>query len=194
MRKCDFMHGGRLLPRRHSDRSLERLSLVGVPEPETRRVTSTTQCSTGWSASAKTSCFAVGRYFYQNSNYAYFTLIEAWNGKVWSIVSSPNPGLLDVLTGVACASSNECVAVGYHYSLELGPGYLQTMILSWNGTSWSTTNSPNLGNKYKRNSNDLEGVTCASSTYCVAVGGYSPQNNGGEKPSGIEENLIETGT
>jgi hypothetical protein len=143
---------------------------------------------------SKTSCFAVGRNFYQNSNYAYITLIEAWNGKVWSIVSSPNPGLLDVLTGVACASSKECAAVGYHYSNTLGPGYLQTMILSWNGTSWSTTNSPNLGNKYKRNSNDLQGVTCPSSTYCVAVGGYSPQNNGGDKPSGVEENLIETGT
>jgi len=146
----------------------------------------------GVACASKTSCFAVGRYLYVNANYAFFTLIEAWNGKVWSVVSSPNPGLLDVLTGVACASSEECAAVGYHYSNELGPGYLQTMILSWNGTSWSTTNSPNLGNKYKGNSNYLQGVTCADSTYCVAVGGYSPHS--GKAPSGVEENLIETGT
>jgi hypothetical protein len=84
--------------------------------------------------------------------------------------------------------------VGYHDSTELGPGYLRTMVLSWNGTSWSATNSPNLGNKYKRNSNDPQSVTCGSSTYCVAVGGSSPQSDGSDAPSGIEENLTETGT
>ena len=43
------------------------------------------------------------------------TLIESWNGSVWSIVSSPNaPSFLaNDLTGVSCTGPSACMAVGY---------------------------------------------------------------------------------
>jgi hypothetical protein len=43
------------------------------------------------------------------------TLIESWNGKTWSMVSSPNKGEGGVLSEVTCTSSTSCVAVGAFY-------------------------------------------------------------------------------
>jgi hypothetical protein len=42
------------------------------------------------------------------------TLIEAWNGTKWAIISSPSPGKgYNDLQGVACANATTCEAVGY---------------------------------------------------------------------------------
>lgn len=48
---------------------------------------------------------------------------------VWSIVSSPNNGTNDELSGVSCASATSCEAVGYYYNTN--EGLWQTVIESY---------------------------------------------------------------
>jgi len=73
-------------------------------------------------------------------------------GPTWSVVPTPN-GSPDTnyLSGVTCTNPNYCIAVG-EYQPPLGS--IQTLIESWNGTSWSLT-SPNAGL--------LDGVSCTTS-------------------------------
>ena len=97
----------------------------------------------------------------------------------WSIVTSPNGGTrANLLPGVSCLSDSDCLAVGYYESHDL---VRQTLVESWNGTTWSIVPSPNEGTK----NNALNGVSCISPTWCEAVGDY---DNG----SGATENLIES--
>lgn len=67
------------------------------------------------------------------------TLVEHWNGAVWSVVPSPNAGLDDFLDGVAVVASNDIWAAG---RTHVG-GADQTLIEHWNGTAWSLVPSPN---------------------------------------------------
>ena len=84
----------------------------------------------------------------------------------WSITPSPNPsppGYGNYLDGVSCVSSTFCVAVGTFSNGSTN----QALVDTFDGTSWSITQSPNIeGSSY----NVLEGVSCVSPTFCVAVG------------------------
>ncbi len=128
----------------------------------------------GVSCTSSTSCVAVGHY--DNA-----TLVERWNGTSWSVTPSPNPGSYsNGLTGVSCTSSTSCVAVG---SYQNASGAYLTLVETWNGTSWSVTPSPN-----PNYSNSLlTGVSCTSSTSCVAVGSYRSYYG-----SNIDRTLVET--
>jgi hypothetical protein len=62
------------------------------------------------------------------------TLMLSWDGSDWSIVDSPNPGTAnEILTGVSCASSSWCVAVGATPS-DTGN---KPLVEAWDGSSWS---------------------------------------------------------
>ena len=92
------------------------------------------------------------------------SLVESWNGTVWSVVPSPNPDSPDnVLNSVSCTSSTSCVAVGASGDLY---GVNHTLIESWNGTAWSVVPSPNPDSP----DNQLRSVSCISPTVCVAAG------------------------
>jgi hypothetical protein len=59
------------------------------------------------------------------------TVTEHWNGCMWTRVPSPNPAAgLNVLWGVAVVRPGDVWAVG-------STDYEDTLILHWNGTSWS---------------------------------------------------------
>jgi len=121
-------------------------------------------------------CVAVG---YQDSGSGYLTLVEQWNGSVWSTVTSPNPSTSDnSLYSVSCVSVSFCVATGYQYS---GSGYL-TLVEQWDGTSWSTETSPSPGT----NSNVLSSVSCVSVSFCVATG----NQNSGSANQPLYETLV----
>ena len=45
----------------------------------------------------------------------------------------------------------------------------QNLVLRWNGTRWATVSSPDPGTT---ESNELPGVSCASSRFCMATGYY----------------------
>ena len=65
------------------------------------------------------------------------TLIEHWDGTVWSIIPSPNSGSADndFLGGVAAISANDAWAVGTIITDGINAG--QLLIEHWNGVQWS---------------------------------------------------------
>jgi hypothetical protein len=109
-----------------------------------------------------TSCFAVG---ISQSNGQDKTLIERWNGTVWSIVPSPNPSgaMNSGLFGVTCLSTTSCFAVGLANS-GVTP---RTLIERWNGTAWSIVASPNPAGA---TNSWLDDLSCPSAASCFAVG------------------------
>ncbi len=73
------------------------------------------------------------------------TLIEHWNGTAWSTVKGQNPGQAsNNLNALAVLSPQNIWAVGSWSSAYNGP-QAQALIEHWNGTSWSTVASPNIG-------------------------------------------------
>ena len=133
-----------------------------IPSPDT----SSTMFNglTGVSCTSSTSCVAVG-YFSTGSTLS--TLIETWDGTSWSITPSPDtsPTEINLLSGVSCTSPTACVSVGT--SNDNVGGRDRTLIETWDGASWSIALSPDTS---PSQNNDLNGVSCASATSCVAVG------------------------
>ncbi len=61
-----------------------------------------------------------------------FSLVERWNGQVWTQVPSPTPGGGTVMFGVVALSARNVWVAGATGS---GDGPTKTMILRWNGTA-----------------------------------------------------------
>jgi hypothetical protein len=118
------------------------------------------------SCTSTTSCIAVGTAM-SPTHFAQ-TLVEKFDGVNWSIMSSPNtsPTQPQFLNGLTCQSATLCVAVGAY---EIVPGLTQTLVLTYNGTDWAITPSPNSSDTEV---NILGTVSCASATNCVAVGTF----------------------
>ena len=92
------------------------------------------------------------------------SLVEFWNGVTWSIVPSPNEGAhSNFLDNLSCTSTTWCVAAGYFHN---GNGVDQTLVESWDGSTWSIVPTPNVGT----GSNTLLGVSCTSTSACTAAG------------------------
>jgi hypothetical protein len=126
---------------------------------------------------SSTDCVAVGSY--GDGSPVQETLIESWNGSVWTVVSSPDPGSgSNVLDGVTCVSSTNCVAVGFDADAS---GVDDSLVESWNGSVWTVTSSPSPDSA----ANILDGVTCTGASNCVAVGFEVAA-------SGVSDTLIET--
>jgi hypothetical protein len=116
------------------------------------------------SCASSTTCMAVGSY--TNSANVSVTLAESWDGTSWTIRSTPNPtgGTGTELSGVSCTSSTACTAVG---SFTDSTGKTSTLAERWNGTQWAIQTSPNPSGAAQA---ELNAVSCASSTACIAVG------------------------
>jgi hypothetical protein len=123
-----------------------------------------------------TACTAVGSYGGPSS---LETLVESWDGTTWTVVPSPNPvtGTGSALAGVSCASPSSCVAVGSYGTptgtttttspITTSPAMSEdTLIESWDGTSWSVDSSPDPSQTI----NQLDGVDCPTLDDCTAVG------------------------
>ncbi len=122
----------------------------------------------GVSCFTSTACTAVGNDATISPGHDQ-TLIEAWNGSVWSIVPSPNPsgGEFNDLNGVSCSGASACLASGVSYSLDFHFRPSQSLIESWNGSTWSIIPSPS---STKSPNQDLSGMSCIAASTCVAVG------------------------
>jgi hypothetical protein len=71
------------------------------------------------------------------------------------------------LNSISCASSTSCVAVGIY--LKRGPiGLIETL----RGTSWKARKGPLPRNASSKAQPNLVAVSCASASFCVAVGSY----------------------
>ena len=114
--------------------------------------------------------WAVG--YSQATGMAARTLILHWDGTSWTVVPSPNEGTdANYLFAVSATSANDVWAAGFHYS-GYGEGSQRTLILHWDGTSWTIVPSSNIGT----NANYLYGVTAISGNDAWAVGYYAPAN------------------
>jgi hypothetical protein len=133
----------------------------------------------GVACTSQADCWAVGYYFQTITDPVrgpVYTvpnlLLEHWDGNSWSILpSTPSNIKGQVPTSVTCLSSSNCVAVGYQFS-NIPPigefwGTFNTLVLQWDGTSWATVSSPNTSIAAN---NELNSVTCNSTTDCWAVG------------------------
>ena len=120
----------------------------------------------GISCASSTSCVTVG--FYDNSSGVFQTLAEYWNGASWSTMASQDSSSSEdnYLFGVSCTSSTSCTAVGNYIDSS---GVSQTLTEYWNGASWSTVSSQDSSSS---DNNYLNGVSCTSSSNCMAVGNY----------------------
>ena len=73
------------------------------------------------------------------------TLVERWNGQVWSVVQSPNAGASGgVLKGVAVINKDNVWAVGVSAAFQSSLSF-RTLVAHWNGRSWKIDPSPNVG-------------------------------------------------
>jgi len=95
----------------------------------------------GVTATSADNAWAVG---YTDGSLGEKTLILHWNGATWTRVPSPGPAF-SALYGVAAVSARSAWAFGWTYTLD-GPDELaSTLILHWNGATWTQVPSPNLG-------------------------------------------------
>ncbi len=86
------------------------------------------------SAPSASDAWAAGSYFTSSGESK--TLILRWNGAAWTVVASPNPGGTTgtALLAVSALSASNVWAVGTTASSGPVP---KTLILHWNGTSWT---------------------------------------------------------
>jgi len=132
---------------------------------------------TGVSCVSATSCTAAG--WYNTGEGSDQTEIQSWNGSTWSLESSPDPGTgNNTLAGISCPSAASCTAVGADVNAG---GVSQTLVESWNGSTWSIASSPDQGT----GNNTLAGISCRSAAFCTAVGDYV-------NASGTSQTLIES--
>jgi len=100
------------------------------------------------------------------------TLIDHWNGRTWSVASSPGPASAQELLAVAGSGADDVWAVGYQ-SAYGGPD--QPLIEHWNGSSWTVVASPAVPPQTR-----MDGVAAISADDAWAVG----EQEGGTASSG----------
>jgi hypothetical protein len=127
----------------------------------------TTALSGVWCTSASV-CTAVGRASFENDDH--LTFAQRWNGHSWAVVRTPNPVFdtgSSTLNGVSCTSAKACIAVG---SYDNTAGRRVPLAERWNGTVWEQQQAPmSVG----ASTGELNGVSCAGATDCIAVGSYT---------------------
>jgi hypothetical protein len=77
---------------------------------------------------------------------ATLTLIEHFDGTSWAVVPSPNVGpnganQSNRLLGSTANSANDIWAFGSYFEAD-GSGHQMTLLLHWDGTSWTVASSP----------------------------------------------------
>jgi hypothetical protein len=118
----------------------------------------------GVSCVSSSFCMSVGDYSNGTVDQA---LIERWTVGGWSLVNSPDTSgtQANYLDGVSCVTSSFCIAAGAYNNGSVN----QTLIEKWKAGGWSLVPSPNASSTQY---NDLYGVSCVSSSFCMAVGDY----------------------
>jgi hypothetical protein len=92
----------------------------------------------------------------------------------WSLQNLPQPAPDAQLNAVSCSSPGACTAVGmFTRSNEKAQ---KVLVERWNGTGWQIQGTPNVVGGIGP---VLSGVSCSSSTTCIAVGNF--RSNAGEE-------------
>jgi hypothetical protein len=120
----------------------------------------------GVSCTSARSCTAVGINRDSGDDLA---LAEHWNGARWRIQRTPRPSgaQSSELTGVSCASSRACSAVGNYVD---SAGNQFALAERWDGSRWRRQSTPRITGAQGA---VLSGVSCVSRRACAAVGSYT---------------------
>lgn len=137
-----------------------------VPSPSPAGATGTLLSSVACSSGSN--CMAVGEYFTachcvpSNS----YPVAEHWNGSQWSLMSVPIPfgTIKSELTGVACPTANNCLAVGW-YRHNNAVGQESPITETWDGSTWQLRHGA--GGQIS----PAVSFTCASPSNCTLVSG-----------------------
>src|SRR5579871_1739481 len=116
------------------------------------------------SANAANDVWAVGQFIPDANQDLTQTLIEHWNGTVWSAVPSPNIGNFANALFAVSAKGGLAWAVGYFIDStnNFNP---KSLILAWDGKNWNVVNHPHVGT-----GDQLVAVSAISPTDIWAVG------------------------
>jgi hypothetical protein len=93
------------------------------------------------------------------------TLILHWNGARWKRVPSPSPGQGSSLSGVSATSARHAWAVGCTAFCFLSSASPHTVVLRWNGTTWTRVSL-----RAPDKIGALNGVAATSASNAWAVG------------------------
>jgi len=123
------------------------------------------------------SCWAVGTYGTTPPSTA-VGLNQAlhWNGKAWSLVSTPNPAGTspddgNALNSVRCASATDCWAGGTYGTITAISQLTEhNQMLHWNGKKWAKVTVPNPEGTNSGSVNVIEGLACTAAVNCWAAG------------------------
>jgi hypothetical protein len=111
-------------------------------------------------------CASVG--YFATRNGAEHVLTEVRRAAGWQLVATPDRAgsISSVLQGVSCPSATRCAAVG-NWTTR---GDVQLPLAeSWNGAAWAVHGVPLPSGA---TSGGLNGVSCLSASWCVAVGWF----------------------
>lgn len=134
---------------------------------------------------------AVGSPDANNEQVEYPNVVERWNGRSWTLGSMSIPaGTLGAgLLGVSCTRPSACLGVGSGFAP--GPGYApgsdggtdQAIAAPGDGSAFLASSLAFPSAVYRSSSTAgtdpmtvLNAISCAASTSCVAVGGYTATN------------------
>jgi hypothetical protein len=93
-------------------------------------------------------------------------LAPAGAAPAWSLVGTAPGAAFGHVASVSCPASNACFAVG---TLDL-PHSASRLAERWNGKNWLALSTPNPTGAI---SSQLTGVSCTTTTNCIAVGQYN---------------------
>jgi hypothetical protein len=118
------------------------------------------------SCTSSTACTSVG--FTRTALLGYLPLAKRWDGEHWSSQTIKPPPFEYVLNGVSCSSSTTCIAVG-----KVGSAPTAPVAARWEGGVWSSQllSYPEEESEASEGAS-LQGISCPSSTFCMAVGSY----------------------
>lgn len=148
-------------------------------EPTPHPLVKDSELRPGVDCLSPTSCMAVGEVFGRkdHTRIAYPFALQR-TGAQWSRIAMPTPTnaittyLENPWGSPSCWSSSGCMAVGYYSTTFAGYSTLNLAEM-WNGSSWSIVPTPSFSKRTQ-----LYGVSCPSSTTCVATGTYTqPRTN-----------------
>ena len=106
--------------------------------------------------------WAVG--YYVSGKFVQQTLIEHFDGTVWTVVPSPSPGALqNILFSVAAITDSDVWAVGAEQDAS---GLWHTLTEHWDGAGWSVVNAVDAGSS----GNQFYAVKALASDNVYAVG------------------------
>lgn len=118
----------------------------------------------GVSCTADGACMTVGQTSGPNGSSGTFALALRWIRGQFFLLSTVNlSSTVNILKGVSCTSSSNCLAVGNFQDFR---GQQDTLAEQWDGTSWSYEATPNPAGTVP----DLTGVSCSSAATCTAAG------------------------